>query len=161
MASLLCGCGDGQPKTYPVSGVVTLDDKPVAGAMVTFISDAADSKASTTTADDQGKYSLSTFKQGDGAVPGSYKIIVSKYQKGAEENPYGNNNPPEAVEQTPEAISAAYGKGYSGPPKGNAAKAPKEWNDVPAKYSNKAQSGLTFTVETKPNTFDIKLSSKK
>lgn len=156
--SLVCGCGDGAPKTYPVSGVVTLDNKPVAGATITFISDTGGNSGATTS-DAQGKYAMSTFKQGDGAVAGSYKIIVSKYQKGAEENPYGDNVPPE-VEQTPEAISEAYGKGYSGPPKGNAAKAPKEWNDIPAKYSDASQSGLAFVVEPKPNTFDIKLTSK-
>lgn len=159
MTSIVCGCGPGTPKTYPVTGVLSLDDKPVPDATITFIADAGNNKSAATTSDAQGKYAISTFKQGDGAVPGSYKIIVAKYQKGAEENPYGDNNPPE-VEQTPEAISAAYGKGYAGPPKGNAAKAPKEWNDVPAKYSDMAQSGLTFTVEAKPNTFDIKLSSK-
>ena len=160
MLSLISGCGEAAPKTYPVSGVVTLDDKPVPGATITFIADTGKNSGATTS-DAQGKYTMSTFKQGDGAVAGSYKVIVSKYQRGAEENPYGNNVAPEVVEQTPEAISEAYGKGYSGPPKGNAAKAPKEWNDVPAKYSDVSQSGLVFVVETKPNTFDIKLSSKK
>jgi hypothetical protein len=160
LTAMLCGCGEGTPKTFPVSGVVTLDDKPVPGATVTFIAETGNKNSAATTSDAQGKYTMSTFKQGDGAVPGSYKIIVAKYQKGAEENPYGDNHPPE-VEQTPEAISAAYGKGYSGPPKGNQAKAPKEWNDIPSKYGDMAKSGLAFTVEAKPNTYDIKLSSKK
>jgi hypothetical protein len=159
ITALASGCGDSNPKTYPVSGVVTLDGKPVPGATVTFIPDDSKSKSAATNCDAQGKYSMSTFKQGDGAIPGSYKVIVAKYQKGAEENPYGDK-PPEAVEQTPEAISEAYGKGYSGPPKGNAAKAPKEWNDVPAKYSDLATSGLTFIVELKDNTFNIELKSK-
>lgn len=160
MATTIGGCGPSTPKTYPVSGTVTLDGKALPGATVTFISDAASNKAAATTTDAQGKYSMSTFKQGDGAVPGSYKITVAKYQRGAEESPYGDK-PPEPVEQTPEAISAAYGKGYSGPPKGNVAKGPKEWNDVPDKYGDLAQSGLTFTVEAKPNTYDIPLKSKK
>jgi hypothetical protein len=159
LMSLVCGCGESTPKTYPVSGVVTLDDKPVAGATITFIADTGKNSGATTS-DAQGKYTMSTFKQGDGAIAGSYKITVAKYQKEAEENPYGDSVAPE-VEQTPEAISEAYSKGYSGPPKGKAAKAPKEWNDVPAKYADVSQSGLTFVVDTKPNTFDIKLSSKK
>lgn len=153
------GCGDGGPKTYPVSGTVTLDDKPLAGATITFFPDSGNNPAATLS-DAQGKYAMSTRKQGDGAVTGSYTVTVTKYQRGPEENPYGNNVPPEPVEQTPEAISAAYGKGFKGPPKGNAAKAPKEWNDVPDKYADMAKSGLKFTVEAKPNTFDIKLSSK-
>ena len=159
LMSMVSGCGDGLPKTYPVSGVVNLDSKPLPGATVTFISDAGSNKSAATTTDAQGKYTMSTYKQGDGAVPGSYKITVTKYQRGAEESPYGDK-PPEAVEQTPEAISAAYGKGYAGPPKGNAAKAPKEWNDVPDKYGDLAKSCLTFTVEAKPNTYDIELKSK-
>ncbi len=156
LAATISGCGPSTPKTYPVTGVVTLDDKPVAGATVTFISD---KHSAATLTDADGKYAMSTFKQGDGAVPGEYKITVTKYQKDAEENPYGNDKPPE-VEQTPEAISEAYGKGYTGPPKGNAAKAPKEWNDVPSKYSDMNKSGLTLTVEAKPVTFDIKLTKK-
>ena len=156
IAASVGGCGPTSPKTYPVTGVVTLDDMPIAGATVSFI---ADKNSAATTTDAQGKYVMSTFNQGDGAVPGTYKVTVAKYQREAEENPYGDNKPPE-VEQTPEAISAAYGKGYSGPPKGNAAKAPKEWNEVPAKYSDMSKSGLTVTVEAKPVTFDIKLSKK-
>lgn len=153
------GCGPSTPKTYPVTGTVTLDGKAVPGATVTFISDVATDKSAATTTDAQGKYAMSTFKQGDGAVPGKYKVIVAKYQKGAEENPYGDN-PPEAVEQTPDAISAAYGKGYAGPPKGNQAKPVKEWNDIPDKYGDMAKSGLTCTVEAKPTTYDIELKSK-
>ncbi len=159
IAITMGGCGPSTPKTYPVTGTVTLDGKALPGASVTFHSDAGNNKTAATNTDDQGKYTMSTFKQGDGAVPGSYKITISKYQRGAEESPYGDK-PPEAVEQTPEAISEAYGKGYSGPPKGNAAKTPKEWNDVPEKYGDLAKSGLTFTVEAKPNTYDITLKSK-
>lgn len=160
MTATACGCGEATPKTYPVSGTVTLDSKPVPGANVTFIEDGISNRAATTTTDAQGKYMMSTFKQGDGAVPGTYKVTVTKYQKGAEENPYGNN-PPESVEQTPEAISEAYGKGYTGPPKGNQTKGPKEWNDVPDKYADMTKSGLTCTVEAKPsNTYDIELKSK-
>ncbi len=159
ITALAIGCSDSNPKTYPVSGVVTLDGKPVPGATVTFIPDDSKSNSAATSCDDKGKYSMSTFKQDDGAIPGSYKIIVAKYQRGAEESPYGDK-PPEAVEQTPEAISEAYGKGYSGPPKGNAAKAPKEWNDVPDKYGDLAKSGLSFIVEPKENTFNIELKSK-
>lgn len=160
ITAMACGCGDGNPKTYPVSGTVTLDGKPVPKAMLLFTLEGSTNKASTTLSDDQGKYALSTFKQGDGAVPGKYIVTVSKFQRGPEDSPY-DDPPGQAVEQTPEAISEAYGKGYSGPPKAGQAKAPKEWNDLPAKYANPALSGLTFTVEAKAsNTYDIDLKSK-
>lgn len=158
-ALVLVGCGDSKPATYPVTGVVTLDGKPVADATITFVGESPENSAATKTKAD-GTYEIATYEAGDGALPGDYKVMVSKYDKGEEVSPYGQ--PPEdatPVEQTPEAISDAYSKGYTGPPKGGW-KPPKVTNELPMKYASVASSGLQLKVEEKPNTFDIQLKSR-
>ena len=72
----LSGCGK---KLTPVSGVVTLDGKPVADATVTFVSD--DGKYTSTGAtDESGNFALSSGA-GPGAYEGNYKVTVAKYPK--------------------------------------------------------------------------------
>ncbi|HOM17966.1 MAG TPA: hypothetical protein PLQ00_11595 [Thermoguttaceae bacterium] len=86
------GCGSGRPKTIPVTGVVTLDGKPIEGANVTFYPDTGESagagsqqkkadatvRPATGTTDKDGKFTLKTFEPGDGALPGKYKVAIIK-----------------------------------------------------------------------------------
>ena len=74
----LAGCtGEGGPATVNASGVVTLDGKPVEKAQVIFISDAGTNPTSAMT-DAQGHFSLSYNGEKKGAIPGNYKVQVSK-----------------------------------------------------------------------------------
>lgn len=72
---LAAGCGKGIG-TKPVSGKVTYPDgTPVVGARVSF--DAPENKASAeATTDEQGVYQLTTQELNDGAIPGTYRVIV-------------------------------------------------------------------------------------
>lgn len=75
---MLVGCDSSSgPKTVNASGVVLLDGNPVDGAQVTFIDDAGQITAVATT-DAAGKFSLMHNGEKKGAVPGSYKVQVSK-----------------------------------------------------------------------------------
>lgn len=75
---LLAGCsGESGPRTVKAAGVVTLDGAPVANANVTFIDAAATMTASAMT-DEQGRFALRHNAEKDGAVPGTYKVQVSK-----------------------------------------------------------------------------------
>lgn len=76
----LLGCEASSPLAcYPVRGTVVRDGKPVAGAVVVFhpVDPAANLKqkpiAST---DDAGEFRVTTFKPGDGAPVGDYRITV-------------------------------------------------------------------------------------
>ena len=74
-AVALAGCGG--RGTVKVSGVVTLDGKPIEGAIVTFHPDGGDkAKFASGTADKDGNFQLTTTKPNDGAYPGDYKVAV-------------------------------------------------------------------------------------
>lgn len=73
---LLCamtGCG---ASLVPVSGTVTLDDKPLANATVMFVHENPGGRDAHGITNDQGAFTLTTQRPGDGAFPGSYKITV-------------------------------------------------------------------------------------
>lgn len=69
----ITGCGAG---LVPVSGTVTLDDKPLANATVMFAHEDPAGRDAHGITNDQGVFTLSTQRPGDGALPGSYKITV-------------------------------------------------------------------------------------
>jgi len=72
------GCTGKSEKPIKVEGVVTLDGKPVDRAMVSFIPvDKGGHQANGQTGND-GTFHLTTYTSGDGAIPGDYKVIISK-----------------------------------------------------------------------------------
>lgn len=76
---LTIGCGGktDRPATVPVSGTVMYKGNPVEGATVVFMKDGAP-RASEGVTDASGKYKLSTFGTYDGAIPGDYRVTVTK-----------------------------------------------------------------------------------
>lgn len=143
----LTGCGGGPdlPDTYPASGVVTLDDKPVEGAIVTFYPEKGRQAIGETNG--SGEFTLTTFNTGDGAVEGSFKVAilpptdlsVDYTATGEDVAPAGltADGSAEAVPDVDESV-------------------------IPVKYQSADKSGLTYTVTAGgENKFDIKLSSSK
>jgi hypothetical protein len=151
--ALIAGCtGSGSsdlPKTYPVSGVVTHEGKPVDGATVTFLP-MEGTGSSIGLTDANGKYALSTFNPSDGAPAGQYKVSVVKWQGGAPPPaPTGQIAPGEIDEAT-----------YAPPketPGGGAAATTGPKNLLPAQYSNADSSGLRATVAEAENQIDLPL----
>ncbi len=76
-ASVLVGCGPDRPETMPVTGTVTLDGKPVAGAAVMLMPEAGGRPATAET-DESGAFSVMTFEPGDGALLGKHAVTVTK-----------------------------------------------------------------------------------
>ncbi len=74
------GCG-GRYTPVPVSGVVTLDGKPIKGANVSFygVGDQKDGRPAQGVTDDNGQFELSTLGDRDGALPREYKVVIHKY----------------------------------------------------------------------------------
>src|SRR5438132_10533557 len=79
---LLFAAGCGGPTLAPVSGKVTLDDKPLAGATVGFYPLDAKSPASAPTSsgrtNDKGEYKLQTVMTSrPGAVVGKHRVSIT------------------------------------------------------------------------------------
>ena len=88
--AVTAGCGGSSLGTpVPVTGKIIYQGQPVEGAQVTFHAKADTGEegavrrsANGRTAAD-GTFSLTTFKTGDGALPGDYVITVSKIEGSA------------------------------------------------------------------------------
>ena len=89
--ALACsGCAN-KDKPVKVSGVVTLDEVPLAKAMVTFHPIGGGRPALAYT-DDQGRFEMNTLSEGDGVLPGEYKVTVQSADPAA---PGANQVPPQ------------------------------------------------------------------
>ena len=139
------GCGPAEEATTPVSGTVMYNDKPLEGAAVTFVPDSG-IQAATGTTDAAGKFTLKTASK-DGAVPGTYKVVVMKTS--------GGNKPPEAMSE--EELKAMTLKSADSP-QATAEDVDAMKSLIPEKYNSPATSGFEATVEEgKPNEFEFKL----
>jgi hypothetical protein len=139
------GCGG---KPVSVEGVVTLDGKPVSGAMVVFHPEKGGTQASALT-DSEGVFNLTTFNTGDGAFPGSYRVTVQKLQTKGDAVTSGVDP------ADPESMHKAIG-GYLGQdPRKEVRKA--QPSSLPSEYGNPDTSGLKYQV---PASGSIKIALK-
>lgn len=146
----LVGCGqvDDRPERYPASGTVMQGGQPVAGAAVSFVPKSSSGTSAFATTDDTGKFQLTTFDPGDGAIPGEYHVKVEKYDTAEEAVPAADSS-----EGTSELDDSAYN------PEEEDEQAAAGKSLLPAKYADPYNSGIEFTVtasETE-NNFPINL----
>jgi hypothetical protein len=134
-----------RPPTYPVTGVVKMKDRPLEGARVTFVPTTAGIEAASGVTDAEGKYALTTFSQGDGAQPGSYRVKVAKYDTKGGVTP-APDAPVVSYEEESKLEFAPDEKPH-----------PVARSILPKKYDSEISSGLTHTVPEGPSTFDIKI----
>jgi hypothetical protein len=80
---LLVGCGDERPTRVPVSGTVTIDGVPLTYGSVMFINPST--RPAGSSLDPQGRFTLSCYEAGDGAVLGHHLVKVTAAQ------PYGDD----------------------------------------------------------------------
>jgi len=75
-----CSSGPPGPKLVPVSGTVTLDDKPLGAADIMFIpKDDTRGQAAVARSDESGKFELlSNDRKRKGAAAGSYRVVINK-----------------------------------------------------------------------------------
>ena len=71
----LLGCGGA---TSPVTGVVTLDDTPLQKASVIFYPVEGGRGNSVAPTDENGKFELYYTNTDVGAIPGKYKVLITK-----------------------------------------------------------------------------------
>jgi hypothetical protein len=141
--ALLPSCGDdsGLGKRYPVSGAVTYKGEPLESGQISFVpATPGETTREATGTIENGSYTLTTATDGDGALPGEYKVrIVAK-----------------AIDDT--TIKKTIAQKGGGARQQDVGKAfAKGKNLVPAKYQLTETSGLTAKVEEKSNTVDFDL----
>jgi hypothetical protein len=76
-SALLAGC-DSSRQTYPAGGTVLFDDgKPLSQGLVTFrLTGTAESVTARGPIQRDGTFTLTTFKDGDGAIAGTHQALV-------------------------------------------------------------------------------------
>ncbi len=133
-ALLMAGCGGkeetGNEATTPVTGTVTYKGAPVADASVALTPDSPPGptpigRGAFGRTNAEGKFTLMTFVADDGAVPGAYKVSVTKIEG--------------QTSGGAETGADDYVDPGQGPP-------PKPKHLLPEKYSKTNTSGLTATV---------------
>ncbi|MEQ1831064.1 MAG: hypothetical protein ABL921_34270 [Pirellula sp.] len=83
LLGLALGCNSGdewtakRPKVYRASGTLKLDGQALEGATVIYHSQSYDVSAQGIS-DKNGKFQLTTYDQGDGAVAGGHKVVITK-----------------------------------------------------------------------------------
>lgn len=145
MLLLLPACGESEsdnPATYPVTGTVIYQGSPVENATVVLTPIAGNAQGAMGNTDAEGKFSLTTFETGDGALPGEYKVRVFKYEIVDEPDPTSSD---EIVDFDEEE----YGEDYTG------TEEVKSESLLPSRYENAATSGITHTVPQAPSTLEI------
>ncbi len=117
LAAACTGCGDGRPEVYPVEGQVFAGARPAARGTITFhpAGGTAEQYRPTGRIDEQGKFKLTTFKEGDGAPAGEYRVTVVWYlatRQSAQEDPVPVNYlPPRYASAETSPLRATVGKG--------------------------------------------------
>jgi len=128
------------PKPTPASGKVTYKNMPVEGATVAFLGDGKIPPARAIT-DSSGEFILTTNRSGDGAVPGSHRVTVTK-----------TVGPP-AGKSTGSMSMEDAAKAANNPPPS------KPLSMLPDRYAAADSSGLQFTVKAgDKNNFAIELT---
>ncbi|MDC0936335.1 hypothetical protein OAS39_08600 [Pirellulales bacterium] len=146
LAAIL-GCGSGHPETVRVNGTVTIDGKPVEEGEIRFIPTGGRMAMGEIV---DGKYSLRTYDENDGALVGSHRVTITatkiKRRKGVRPEP-----PPEAPRAEHQAWQDEMESiGFED----------VEWL-APERYSYVDRSGLTADVQPGTNEIDFPLLSKK
>lgn len=139
LAVLVAGCSRSEFKdlkqpTFPVSGEVRLDGKPLVGATIVFKPvDASKFKwreQPQAKSDAEGKFAVFTYASGDGAPSGDYRVAIAVLGASDDEGS-------DQVRRDPAAAR------------------------LPARYGDAATSGVTAKVEPKPTTLPpFELSSR-
>jgi hypothetical protein len=128
------GCGSSN-NTLPATGTITYKGKPVANASVSFMPEGTNAVMGIGSTDAAGKYEIRTRGQ-LGATPGKNLVSISKQTtEGVSANP------------KPEDMQKMMQKGYA-----------KVTSELPLKYNNPTQSGLTADVQAGKSVFDFELT---
>jgi hypothetical protein len=127
-----CGGSSDQPELGQVTGIITLDDKPLSGVAVVFQPD--NGRPARGMTDAEGKYELTYIRQTKGTKVGPNRVEIAPSEDGEAE---------EESENSGEESQPAAKQPKSGKPK------------IPARYNVKSE--LNVDVKPGKNTFNFEL----
>jgi len=140
-----CGQDDGLGRRYPVHSRVMYHSQPLESGQITFhpIATAGTPRDATGTIQD-GYYTLSTFGDNDGALPGNYRVTIAAYS---------------AVPSKPQpSVKAGAATPFDVMSKAAMIKAARQAkNLIPTRYMSPRLSPLTREVKAERNRIDIEL----
>lgn len=148
LLAMIPGCGYRRPALAPAKAVVTLDDKPVAGASVTLVP-TVPGRPAMGTSDADGKVVFSTYGSRDGAPPGAYKAVVVKLvptKKAAKRLEKLRARQPTESEDGSEPMIEMQDDDFE--------------NLLPEKYAGIATTDLAVTIDWKIREIPLKLVSE-
>jgi len=140
LVTIFCfGCqGSSLPGLVPASGVVTLDGNPIDGATIVFVPrDFNTQRNAYALTGASGSFRMTTLKDNDGVLPGTYIVTVTKHEKSG------------TIIVIPGEFDQETGAPLTFEP---------SVNRLPAVYENEASTPLEITVPkggTKTATFEL------
>lgn len=146
VALVSSGCGlvgdDNLPATVDAEGVITLDGQTIERAQIVLLP-IDGSHPARGISDARGRFALKAFEAKDGAVPGSYRVRVSR-----------------TIEVTGDAPDAKQ-LGDDAEHMSEEEKAGVQWvNDLPTIYADPVKSGLTLDIPPEgTDSLELKLVS--
>ncbi|QDT98886.1 DUF4198 domain-containing protein [Gimesia aquarii] len=124
-----------RPETYPVTGTVNFEGKPLEGATIVFRSSSGEPQAAVGRSNAEGEFQLRTFEDGDGAIAGEHTVSITCVK--TEGPPAGAN-----LDEVDVVV--------------------KEVSLIPEKYGDFKKSGLSAKVSKEnENVFNFDLENKK
>jgi hypothetical protein len=150
------GCGGSGSKMVKVEGKVVWQDGggPVKRAMVKFIPVNKDGKPASGFTSDEGSFYLTTDSDGDGALPGEYKVLVYHQQTSA--TMPSIPTPDGGRDALTKAMKERYGTNPKNQPKKEAPK-----SDIPSDYKDDKTTPLKWTVESGGRSPEFKIIKQK
>lgn len=133
MLGLAVGCGRSLPPVAPVSGTVTRGGKPVTQGIVAFLPE--NGRMGVGPIGGDGRFTITTFAAGDGAVIGRHAVTIEAYTQGSGPRP-------------PTTISAADNNEVVH------ASGPVVWL-IPESYASSQTTPLTAEVKPGTNVIDF------
>ncbi len=106
MCSLLAGCGFSSEGVVPIRGVVTYQGKPVPEGRIEFYP-VEGGRPSSSEIQSDGSFSLTCYKEGDGAVMGKHCVTVTAFttDEKTTDDFFGSGKPVKRVWLVPEKYS--------------------------------------------------------
>lgn len=83
VGALFAGCSDGRPKRVPVSGQILIDGQPLTHGFIRFA--ATDQRPSSGQIGPDGRFTLTCYETGDGAVLGSHQVMIMAQERIADD----------------------------------------------------------------------------